>query len=240
MLNIKLILFDLDDTLIHFDDYWKDSLMETFRQHSATKNFDSATLFNVLLEYNDKYEALYHRQEITLDQFRNYRLMRTLEDFGQTINEEIAHDFNQLHRVLSREYMRSSPSLIQLLTELKRSYELGIVTNGTTDWQQDKIEAMGIRPLFAPGAIIISEEVGFEKPAPEIYLKALSFFDIAPENALFVGDSWSNDVEGPGQVGISTVWLNRKGAVVPDHQPNLLGIISKLSELKQFSVKMIF
>lgn len=66
--------------------------------------------------------------------------------------------------------------LIDLLTELKQSYEIGLVTNGVAAWQYDKLEAMGISQLFEPGSIFISEEVGYEKPAPEIFLKALEHF----------------------------------------------------------------
>lgn len=230
----KLILFDLDDTLIHFEDYWKPSLKETFRQHKATLGFDTNKLFDVLWKHNAKFEAMYHNQEITLDQFRNFRLIDTLAEFGsRDIDENIANDFNRLHRTISKSFMKSDAVLIDWLNELKRSYSLGIVTNGTTSWQQDKIDAMGIRPLFAAESIIISEEVGFEKPAPEIYHKALSNFQISAEETIFVGDSWMNDVEGPGRVGVKSVWFNKKREEVPENR-NLIGAITKIQELEHF------
>jgi HAD superfamily hydrolase (TIGR01509 family) len=229
----KLILFDLDDTLIHFDDYWKPSLIETFQQHKYTKDLDAAKLFAALWKHNGKFEVMYHNKEITLQQFRNYRLIDTLIEFDRNIDEEIANDFNNLHKGISRTFMKSDPLLIELLVELRRSYSLGIVTNGTSSWQQDKIEAMGIASLFDSGSVIISEEIGYEKPAKEIYEKALSVFEVSADNTVFVGDSWANDVVGPARVGISSIWFNKKCGEVPKY-PKLIGAITDIQELRRF------
>lgn len=81
---------------------------------------------------------------------------------------------------------------------------------------------MGIASLFDSATVIISEEIGYEKPAEEIYQKALSVFGISAENAIFVGDSWVNDVVGPGNIGISSIWFNKKREEVTNH-PKLIG-----------------
>lgn len=54
MAKTKLILFDLDDTLIHFEDYWKPSLLEAFRKHESSKEFNTNQLFDTLWHYNRK------------------------------------------------------------------------------------------------------------------------------------------------------------------------------------------
>jgi len=41
MAPVKLILFDLDDTLVHFEDYWAQSMVEAFRRHAATRDLDA-------------------------------------------------------------------------------------------------------------------------------------------------------------------------------------------------------
>lgn len=233
MLPIRLILFDLDDTLIHFEDYWQASLIESFRSHKSTKDFEADHLLEVLLKHNAIFEVMYHKQEITIEQFRNFRLIHTLAEFNRNIDEDTAKDFNSLHKSMSKMCMKSDPILKEFLLDLKQSYLLGIVTNGTTSWQQDKIDAMGIRFLFAPDTIFISEEVGFEKPAPQIYHKALSMFQVGAEETLFVGDSWANDVEGPGNIGIRSVWLNKKGEEKRVH-PKLLAEITEIQELKRY------
>jgi HAD superfamily hydrolase (TIGR01509 family) len=232
LLDIKTIFFDLDDTLLDFDDYWKDSLIETFGKHPSTKEIEPHLLFQRLWDKNQIYERLYHEQNITLRDFRNYRLIHALREFDREINEETADDFNALHKSVSKQFMKASPELLVFLIELKKSYRLGIVTNGTGSWQHDKIEALGIKSLFSDEAVIISEDVGYEKPAPEIYEKALACTNTAPEEALFVGDSWKNDVQGPIRIGMKAIWLNKKGEAAPEG-PIPYGIISSLFDLKK-------
>jgi len=230
---IKLILFDLDDTLVHFEDYWEPSLMEALRQHDATKDLDAQALYGALEKQNAIYEVKYHKQEITLRDFRNFRLIRALSEFGREIDEDVADHFNQLHQTISFSFIKPDPKTIDLLARWSRRYRLGIVTNGTTNWQMIKLKAAGLLSFFPPELIIISEKAGFEKPAPEIYLQALSASQTAAEHALFVGDSWANDVVGPGRLGIRAVWLNKKGEQAPP-QSNLAGVISKLEELEAY------
>lgn len=232
-MSYKVILFDLDDTLIHFEDYWKVSLLETFRQHHSTKEYDVDLLFDVYWKQNGIFEALYHNQEITLQQFRNYRLVQALAEFNKQIDEAIANDFNNLHKELSKTFMKANHSLMGLLQELQAKYLLGIVTNGIADWQYDKLDAMGIRSMFPTGSVIISDEVGFEKPNPEIYVRALEYFQVSPEEVVFIGDSWQNDIEGPGKVGIHSIWLNMKNEKIQENS-KLTGVIKDIYEIKEY------
>ncbi|GIP39418.1 dUMP phosphatase [Paenibacillus sp. J31TS4] len=227
----KVVLFDLDDTLLHFDDYWQDSMLETFRQHPSTAGRDPGPLFEQLCRFNEHYVSLYHNQAITLRQFRNERVIETLRSFAIAMDEAEADRFNELHNAISRSFMRANPALLGQLTAWRRSYALGIVTNGTASWQQDKIRALGIEPLFPASCVVVSEDAGCEKPDPEIYRRALACFGVSPEEALFVGDSWKNDVQGPMKAGMQAVWYNRLGEALPEGEHEPYAVISRLDEL---------
>lgn len=56
---------------------------------------------------------------------------------------------------------------------------------------------------------IASVEVGWRKPHPEIYHHALAANGVRPEQAIFVGDNWIADVEGPRAVGIDSYYVGR-------------------------------
>jgi FMN phosphatase YigB (HAD superfamily) len=58
-------------------------------------------------------------------------------------------------------------------------------------------------------SVTFSQEVGAEKPAPEIFSKALERAHCAPSEAVHVGDSLRADVEGARRSGLQAVWLNR-------------------------------
>jgi len=231
---VRLILFDLDDTLVHFDDYWAQSLMEAFRRHPVTRTLDARALFDAVWKYNAIFEAKYLNREITLREYWIFRLIRAVAEFGRRIDVEDSDHFNQFHQKLSLSFIKPDPATIDLLARLSRRYRLGIVTNGTASWQMGKLEASGLLPFFSPELIIISEEAGHEKPAPEIYQRALTAAQTAAEHALFVGDSWSNDVVGPGRLGIRAVWFNKRGGQAPPQSDHLAGVISRLEELEAY------
>lgn len=233
MSDVRVVLFDLDDTLVHFDDYWKISLLEAFRRHPATRGIDPDRLFEVLWEKNVLYEQRYHAKEITIWQYWNWRLIDALAVFGREIGEAEADGFTRFHHSLSESFIKADPALAELLSELKRKYAIGLVTNGTAGWQYGKLEAAGLDPLFEPGSVVISEEVGWEKPAPEIFVEALGRFGAKPEEAVFVGDSWKHDIEGAAAVGIRSIWFNKRNAAVPEH-PLLIGTIADISELRRY------
>jgi putative hydrolase of the HAD superfamily len=48
------------------------------------------------------------------------------------------------------------------------------------------------------------------KPRPEIFAEALRRLEIAPEQALHVGDNLDADVAGAAALGIRTAWLTRR------------------------------
>jgi FMN phosphatase YigB (HAD superfamily) len=81
--NFKLILFDLDDTLIHFEDYWEDSVKETFRQFPLTCKLNSERLFDTYREKDELYVSMYHQKKITLQEYRTFRFIHIDRTAGE-------------------------------------------------------------------------------------------------------------------------------------------------------------
>jgi putative hydrolase of the HAD superfamily len=59
--------------------------------------------------------------------------------------------------------------------------------------------------------IVTSAEVRAAKPAPEVFLRALEVADVRPDEALHVGDSLANDIEGARAAGIRALLVARAG-----------------------------
>jgi putative hydrolase of the HAD superfamily len=73
---------------------------------------------------------------------------------------------------------------------------------------QRDLDEMGV--LERLDFTVFSSEVGKRKPHPDIFRRALEALEVAPEEALFVGDRLYEDVRGAGEVGMSTaqaVWF---------------------------------
>lgn len=88
----------------------------------------------------------------------------------------------------------------------ERGVALAICSNW--DWDlHEAIESAGLTGSF--DVVVSSAWVGVRKPHPRIYTHTLAQLGIAAEDALFVGDTWTCDVEGPRAAGMRAVYLRR-------------------------------
>ncbi len=88
---------------------------------------------------------------------------------------------------------------------------LAVVSN----WDRrlvELLEATGLAGAF--DTIVVSAEVGVEKPARGIFSRALDALQVEPGQVLHVGDSWADDVEGARGAGLWAGWLCRDPSLV--------------------------
>ena len=91
-----------------------------------------------------------------------------------------------------------------LQTLRKHGKKLGIITNGATKLQQQKLDALGISELF--DTILISETEGVRKPDPLIFARAVGRCGVSASEAVFVGDHPDVDVMGALAAGLIPIW----------------------------------
>jgi putative hydrolase of the HAD superfamily len=202
---LQAILFDLDDTLV--------DRMATMPKYAEKFRED----FGHLL------------LELTVDEIARV-IVET--DGGGYRGRDKFHDLlNALpwrdrptEDMLIQHWNRVFPQVVQpmagLFTMLNQltvqGYRLGLITNGQSQRQNAKIDLLGIRDFF--DVVLISEEVGYEKPDPLIFLLSLEALGLAAEEVIYVGDHPRNDVGGAEFAGITPVW--RRGCHPwPEDQP---------------------
>lgn len=98
------------------------------------------------------------------------------------------------------------PEIREVLTELAASYQLGIISNFDGRLRV-VLEQLDLARFFRH--IVISSEVGADKPDPWIFSEALRVAGVAPEEALHVGDEPVADWEGAAAVGLRVFELER-------------------------------
>ncbi|MBI2906565.1 MAG: HAD family hydrolase [Chloroflexi bacterium] len=99
--------------------------------------------------------------------------------------------------------------VVPALQDVKwREVNIGLITNMHRDLSS-LLESVGIRSYF--DFLVTSQEVGAEKPHPEIFRAALRMAGIAPAEAMHVGDQYKADAMGACAVGINGVLLDRQG-----------------------------
>jgi putative hydrolase of the HAD superfamily len=76
------------------------------------------------------------------------------------------------------------------------------------------LDGLGIASQF--DAVVISSQVGYAKPAPEIFHKALGLHHLKAEEAVHIGDSPDKDAAGARNAGLTGVLLDRNGGATSD------------------------
>lgn len=126
--------------------------------------------------------------------------------------------------IITREIERVGlmPGVLSLLAFLKhRGYRLGLLSNLSSTYKEP-IERFGISKLL--DATFLSCDEGMTKPRPETYLEIARRLGTEPRNVLFIGDSFSNDVAAPAELGMRTIHVGSEGpAAVPE--THLVGLL---------------
>jgi len=111
---------------------------------------------------------------------------------------------------------------------------LALLTNGSAQMQRSKIDRFALAGHF--DTILIEGEVGFGKPDPRVYQRALELLGVAPGDTWMVGDNLEWDVAEPQRQGIYGIWIDVRGSGLPQGHPVRPDrIIRKLSELREFT-----
>jgi HAD superfamily hydrolase (TIGR01549 family) len=130
---------------------------------------------------------------------------------GDGLAERVAAEYGRLRRVHG---VRPYDGVPALLEDLRAAgYGLGLLTNGLSDAQWDKIRSTGLAPRFA--AVLVAGDVGLYKPDPQAFEALLGRLGAPRERALFVGDSYEMDVVGAAAAGIACAWVRADGAPLP-------------------------
>ncbi len=120
------------------------------------------------------------------------------------------HDplITQVREIGAHRRMRAYDESIDVLRELRaRGVALAICSN----WDWDLVEAIESAGLAGTVDVVVSSAwVGARKPHPRMYDAVLAELALTPDEALFVGDTWTCDVEGPRAAGMRTIYVRRE------------------------------
>lgn len=115
---------------------------------------------------------------------------------------------NMMEKSPPRSEWKLYPDTIPCLTELrKRGFKIGVVSN----WDlkcRELLEQLELTPYL--DYVVVSSEIGIEKPAPGPFRKCLEGLGITAGEAIYVGDNFRDDIQGANNVGIKALYLQRK------------------------------
>lgn len=189
---MKVVVFDLDDTLYKEIDYLRSAYRYIARQLAGDD-----------VEREEIYGTLYSSYSEGSDAFAT--LMECYNNKGVT-KETLLHWYRTHKPQISLTY--GCREFLSLLAA--KGYRLGIITDGRTVTQTNKIAALGLYEYVSDEDIVISERFGCEKPSIR---NCLHFMDKYGDDAqyYYIADNTAKDFIAPNRLGWTTVCLKDNG-----------------------------
>lgn len=91
-------------------------------------------------------------------------------------------------------YLTLAPDVISMLRQLRIKYLLGLITNGPSNAQWEKIHKLSLEQYF--DVILVSGDLPWEKPEREIFRRACRTLNVKPNTCIMVGDKLETDILG--------------------------------------------
>jgi len=198
--KVRAVFFDIDDTLFDSKRLARISRINAVKAmiECGLPITDVMTGYNLLMKVVKKYGSNY-----------DHHFDKLLEILGCKWDAKIIAAGIVAYHDTKLAYLKPEPDVVPTLIALRdRGYKLGIVSNGRSIKQWEKLIRLRLHHLFH--TVVISEDVGAEKPDTKIFHAALEQLDVKPEQAIYVGDRLETDVLGANKAGLISVRIIRR------------------------------
>lgn len=180
--EIKVIAFDLDNTLYDQDEYY----LQVIRFFAKNKGIGDQELIN----------AFNRVKNFSRDIFGD--ILKEAGLYSPSHQERLFNIYKSIDAKI--DIFASAREVLTMLIE--QGIKRAIITNGVIDVQKNKIKCLGIESLF--NLIIYAREWGkdFEKPHNRPFRFLINYFQCRPEEVLFLGDKNEIDIMGAANAGM--------------------------------------
>ena len=204
---IKHIFFDLDHTLWDFDKNAQETLTELYTQYGLNELglMSCETFIDTYTENNQLLWAEYHMGRISKETLRAERFHKTFIQLG-VAPESVPHQFEDDYVQMSPMKKNLFEGSERVLSYLQKKYTLHIISNGFKETTLIKMDRCNLNPYFTN--VIISEDVGVNKPDKAIFEHALKKAGAKKEESIMIGDSIEADIRGAQDFGIQAIFFN--------------------------------
>ena len=227
--NNQALLLDFDGTLTDYLENESTALELLFNQYKLPKEQYSKAI-NIYRKINDDYWDQFQKKTASLEELQYY----SIRDFKAKypVFNDNPHHLNPQYLYFFILTTAINPKEVNTLKKLKQmAILLLIITNGIHDTQTARINNLGLNKII--DIFFTSENVGFPKPHPEMFLKSVLFVkqvypNIEAKDIWVVGDSYKADIEGAQPLGFQTCWISN-GKPINSEKPTLV-----VNEINQF------
>ena len=204
-LPIEVILFDLGNVILPFNHRQIPEKLLPFSQEGGLK--DSQGIFSYLFDSQKGTVSLYESGKISSEEFfgslkESFRLSLSFEEFVPIWNDIFVEN----------------EEVSEIIRCLKGKKRLGLLSNTNALHFDYILPKFPIVMAFEKW--ILSHEVGFKKPAPEIFQKAMEWASVEPQRILFIDDLQKN-VDAAVSLGMEAIHFISAGQLKEALDANL-------------------
>lgn len=212
MKNYKFLLFDVDYTLLDFDEDMKIAFKETYyaAKFHQSINF-SENILSTYENHNTYWWDKFEKQECTKEELYNNRFADFLAETGL---EYEPSDLNRLYFENLSKTGTPYKGAVEMMSILSKNHQCYIITNGNAVSQYRRIKNSGLGEYFKE--CFVSETVGVGKPHIRYFnhvFQQIPGFD--KSLGLVVGDLLTADIQGAVNSGIDSIWYNPQKLPIP-------------------------
>jgi YjjG family noncanonical pyrimidine nucleotidase len=218
--SYSLLLSDADNTLFDFYEAEKAALKDALTDCGLSFSDETAALYSRI---NEALWKALERKEITQDSLKVERFRQLLAYF--TSAKVSAAGVAQYYTECLGRYAFLMPGALTFVKTVHKYMPIVITTNGIASVQKSRLSRSEIAPFIAHA--VISEEIGFSKPDPQMLFIAMEKMGIMDKSrVILLGDSLSADIEAARRAGITSIHLcgpgNKKESSIADYQAETL------------------
>lgn len=236
-LKPEFIYFDLDDTLLDHKKAEKAGLIDVHEHFDIFGEHGSDDLIETYHHINKGLWEEYGRGEIDRHILHRRRFEETFVELGvdTSMYEAAGKQYMQYYRN-HWEWIEGAREAYEAIAE---QYPVGIITNGFAETQRLKIAQFELERTARH--IVISEDVGVMKPHPKIFDHCTELAGENREDILYVGDSFTSDINGGAKAGWKVAWYTRNPVeqgykladLIFDEFDELLGFLGVENKVEQ-------
>jgi FMN phosphatase YigB (HAD superfamily) len=208
----KAVLFDMNDTLVDTRKSHVAGLKETLElflgRWSEGEDVTIDQLADSFIKTGKSIRLRAKNKNEDPSEIPYLRLKETLEPHGIPVTREFSDKFYKMEALLRHKIVLPHPGVKETFSAIHPHTALGIISNGESDSILRKVKALEIEPWIPSDRLFSSSDIGVRKPNKELFLHALKKMDVPPKDAIYVGNSWSQDVRGALRSGMKAVWFN--------------------------------
>ena len=194
----KYLLLDADGTFLDFERTEKEALGLLFAHFGIDEGLSSS-----YHTANARCWEEFEKGLITMEELKERRFDLFFRSQGLNL------DAGEASRLYIDELSRHAyyiDGAEELLAHLSREHSLSVITNGIAQVQRGRLEALGAMRFF--DHVVISEEVGVQKPSKAFFERALALIGAEKEDCLVIGDSLTSDIKGAQDAGMDAFHLH--------------------------------